>query len=150
MGSNCRKGFLGYDESMDEFPGFSALFSIGYVSDREFRGDFDSGDCFRLTRGEEQPSEAITLTHAMGRGIPRRVVFATSPYAIVLHGEVVSTLRERGVSGWSTYPVIVVDKSGSRHDDYFGLSITGRCGPVSNRRSRAVEKHVGWKRSFHA
>jgi hypothetical protein len=39
-------------------------------------------------------------------------------------------LESNAMTGWITYPVSILDREGNQISDYYGLAITGRCGPV--------------------
>jgi len=44
-------------------------------------------------------------------------------------------LVENNITGWKTYPIKIYDKKGNSLKDYFGLSITGKCGSIINEKS---------------
>jgi hypothetical protein len=130
------------DVGMDVFPGFSQLFQVIPDCDREFRGSLTSGNFLQVTRGEVEPDGVLTLRHRMGRSEPGLVVFPLSPFAFYLKQAVVSLLEDRGLTGWSSYPVMVIDEAGREYPDYAGLVVRGRCGRVSNRHSTAFKKQA--------
>ena len=51
-------------------------------------------------------------------------------------------LQETKLTGWKTYPIILLDKKGQRVDGYHGFSILGRCGPIDYSKCEIVEKRV--------
>jgi hypothetical protein len=51
---------------------------------------------------------------------------------------VIQLFQENAFSGWSTYPVLARGKDGEQLDGYYGLSVTGRCGPIDNSMSEEV------------
>jgi hypothetical protein len=69
---------------------------------------------------------------------------------VIVHRRVIDLLRENRFTGWETYPVIVVDREGRSHLDYYGLVITGRCGAVDLARSVVVlsKYPTGWYPHF--
>ena len=54
--------------------------------------------------------------------------------------EMVSSLQEAGISGWSTYPVELFGKQGEPLGTYHGLIVHGRCGAVDKSRSVRTTK----------
>jgi hypothetical protein len=65
---------------------------------------------------------------------------------MIISARVLQILRGQGFTGWSTYPVSVVDKYGVAIEGYSGLAITGRCDAVDIARSSVVirEYSGGW------
>ena len=58
----------------------------------------------------------------------------------LISNKVVSLLMDNQISGWSTYPVRIVGKSGNAIEGYSGLSIIGRCGKIFDDRAEIIEK----------
>lgn len=119
------------------FPGFSDLYTLDDpVASRPYRADFREDDHgLPLSRGEVTTEVPVGLTWAMGGGAPGDVVWSTSVHPLVVHARVAEVLRAHAFTGWGTYPVTVVARSGVEHHDYVGLAVTGRCGPVDLARS---------------
>ena len=134
------------------FPGFAALHLLNESTSRkEYRAKFDAHDRgIALSRAEDSSRTPVGLTWAMGGGTPGDVIWTTSAAPVVVHARVVALLREHAFTGWATYPVTVAAKSGDLHPDYFGLAITGRCGPIDLARSAValVEYPGGWVPHF--
>lgn len=133
---------------MRNFPGFDHLYLLSDpLSNRPLRGDFEEkADCLALTRGETKAEKEVRISWAMGGAIPSDFIWTTSAHPVIAHRRVMDLLREHGVTGWSTYPVTVTDKTGQAHLDYEGLTIVGRCGPADLSRSVVVlsEYPAGW------
>jgi hypothetical protein len=133
---------------MKNFPGFDRIYLIrDPFSKRVLRGQFEAmADCLALTRGEANVSEKIRVSWAMGGANPSDFIWTTSAHPLIVHRRIVDLFREHSITGWSTYPVIVIDKAGHSHLDYEGLKIIGRCGPVDLSRSVIVpsEYPAGW------
>ena len=51
-------------------------------------------------------------------------------------------LEENAFTGWKTFAVKLLDKNGSEIQDYFGLSITGRCGEIDYSKAEIIEKRL--------
>jgi hypothetical protein len=79
----------------------------------------------------------------MGGQAPSDVVWTDDGILVFISKRVVDALSAGGFTGWATIPAIVHAQSSSRRPrylglDYFGLAITGRCGPVVPERSTFV------------
>lgn len=57
---------------------------------------------------------------------------------VIVSQKAKDTFEALGLTGWTTYEVDVRSKEDLEIPGYYGLSITGRCGPVQWRRSRIV------------
>lgn len=53
-----------------------------------------------------------------------------------------SVLEHNNLSGWKSFPVKVYDVKGNEVSDYYGLSITGRCGATKYDQSEIIEKRL--------
>jgi hypothetical protein len=139
------------------FPGFEKLFTFSDpMATRPYRGMFGPnraiGDrtnldlAIGLSRGEATIEQPVQVSHAMGSGIPGDVVWTTLGTPLIVHARIVELLQAHGFTGWSTYPVALVTKSGEASADYVGLTIHGRCGRVDLSRStiELVEYPGGW------
>ena len=76
---------------------------------------------FRSKKGASgsRAYDLIGTTHVILKLISARVVSALAPF-----------------TGWTTYPVEVYGRKGELIPGYRGLAVTGRCGPIDNRRSQ--------------
>ena len=122
------------------FPGFADLFSISDpVASRPYRGEIDRGElAVDLSRAEASTDHPIIVSWAMGSPEPGDIVWTTYAAPLIVHTRVIDLLAHHKFTGWTTYPVEVHTKSDRLVPDYFGLSITGRCGRVDLSRS-AIE-----------
>jgi hypothetical protein len=128
------------------FPGFDHLFLVrDPLSNRAFRGRVEPAvHTIELTRGESSFDTPLSVAWAMGGRSPSDIIWTTCANLLIAHQRVNDILQEAGFSGWQTYPVSVIDKSGTRHDDYLGLQVTGRCGPSEAARSTIyLEEYPG-------
>jgi hypothetical protein len=89
-----------------------------------------------LKRAELRPEQPVRIDWYMGRKVPEDVIWAAT--APIVSGKFIALLQENGFTGWTTYPVEVFDKAGTRVEDYSGLAVTGRCGPVDRSKSMSV------------
>lgn len=94
-------------------------------------------DPFALTRGEYVPPAPIVFEYSSG-GKPRDLIGTEFPEIDLVSQRVIDVLRSSGFKGWSTYPVIVLSKSGEHIEGYHGFAVTGRCGPIDDSMSRRV------------
>jgi len=119
------------------FPGFDQLFTMSpVVSPRGFTADVDLGGVptLQALRGEREVRDA-TARWAMGRKEPEAVVWTRDVDTRLFRADVLAALSEAGCSGWRGYPVDVRGRDGRSFSGYFGLVVTGRCGPLQPERS---------------
>ncbi len=110
--------------SPDNLPSFFCLADAG--SNSAFRGgaELHSKVMWPLVRGERQATEPVRIRHTMG-SILRDFLWAEL-YPLV-NDRIKELLTASRLTGWSTYPVEVLDKNGHQVAGYHGLSIVGRC-----------------------
>lgn len=97
------------------------------LSTAAFRGDTDkeSYEYMRLAkRGEQSSERRVLVRQDLGR---KPFDFIWVSLAPIIHQRVIEVLRLCGATGWSTYPVEIVDKADGPVREYHGLSVTGRC-----------------------
>jgi hypothetical protein len=66
------------------------------------------------------------------------LIWTSQGVPIVVSDRVIGILSEEGFTGWDTYPVTVVGQDGRVIENYRGLAITGRCGPLDSSMSLVV------------
>jgi hypothetical protein len=122
---------------MGGFPGFDRLFALhDPLASRPFRGRFEHHNTgFELSRGEEDVRRPILVRWDMGGAVPMDVVWTTSVHPLIVSSRLVDLLEENRITGWSRYPVTVLDREGDEADTYYGLVVTGRCGVIDLTRS---------------
>jgi len=49
-------------------------------------------------------------------------------------------LEQTGLTGWKTFEIKIVGKSGIELNDYYGLTITGHCGKIDESKSEIIRK----------
>lgn len=54
----------------------------------------------------------------------------------------INILEENLISGWKTYSIKVFDKEQQENNEYVGLSITGKCGPIDYAKSERLFKQL--------
>jgi hypothetical protein len=59
---------------------------------------------------------------------------------MVVSSRLVDLLKAEHATGWSTYPLTLLDKRGKRVPGYCGLAVTGASGPIEWKRSERVLK----------
>jgi hypothetical protein len=134
------------------FPGFDHIYELNDpLSDRVFRGEIDGDvNCIGWIRGEADPGRTVRVGWGMGGACPGLVIWTTSAHPLIVHRRISNLLREKGVTGWRSYPVQVVDKGGEAYSDYEGIGIVGRCDPIDLSRSVVTLKKFpgGWFPQF--
>ncbi|MCR9115715.1 MAG: hypothetical protein NXI22_02060 [bacterium] len=88
-----------------------------------------------LLRGEWRPDAPLKINWSMGRPSPEEIARGRSVAWFYLSPSIQELFSEHGLTGWSTYPIELADKSGDICMGYAGLSITGRCGPIQRERA---------------
>ena len=71
----------------------------------------------------------------MGGKKPGQFVFTSYVSVMMLGADMVSSLQEAGISGWSTFPVELFGNRGEPFGTYHGLVVHGRCGALDKSRS---------------
>jgi hypothetical protein len=125
------------------FPGFERAFKISDpLADRPYRGRIDTelrwNDEFSFLRAESMPDRPLPIRHAMGEAVPRDFIWTTMATPVVVSQRFIDILLDNRFTGWSTYAVEVYSKAGDLLPGYYGLSITGRCGPIEYEKSQVI------------
>lgn len=128
-----------------QFPGFTHIYELSDAFlTRPLRATAELvlGEPFALTRGERRPKEPLAFVHRMGGKVPSDVIWTGYVVIHIFADRVVELLRQKGFTGWSTYPVEVRGKDGEVFPGYHGMSFPGRCGPIENARSTIVYEQM--------
>ena len=127
----------------NQFPGFDDVYLLtSGNSSNEFVGEMDlmGLDEFDLLRGHSTPLKRLQVKWAMGKAVPSDVIWTTLAIPVLFSTRVISILESNGFSGWSKYPVNVLDKNGNTVAGYYGISIIGRCGETDESRCERVNR----------
>ena len=92
----------------------------------------------RYFLGEVVPREPVVFKRERG-SLARDLMGGTYITNKFVSQAFVDALESNGITGWSTYPVRLFDKSNQELPGYYGLVVTGRSGPLDESRSRVVE-----------
>ena len=108
---------------------------------RYIEADYDAfeGLVRAVFRGDPWTKPPLKLTHLKG-GQPADFVWTDYPPITVISQRMVDLFSEHRFTGWTTYPVEIYDKKGSRLSNYHGLAITGRAGGEDYRRGSVIDK----------
>ena len=83
-----------------------------------------------LLLAKEVPIEPIVCDY-FSRSRPMDLITTTYGAEINLVSQkVIDSLQRVEATGWSTFPVEVIGKNNKLVPGYYGLSVTGRCGPI--------------------
>lgn len=96
-------------------------------------------DLDRLSQGAIQVSDPIQFDVAQGSGICD-FLWTQLVTPVCISKRVVRLLQKSDVSGWSTYPVEVIDDKGRLLADYHGLVVSGAICLADYTRSNVVTK----------
>ena len=62
------------------------------------------------------------------------------PSLYIISDKLKILLGENHFTGWKTYPIRLFDKKNNEIFGYHGFSITGRCGPIDEKKSPIIER----------
>lgn len=122
------------------FPGFNSIYTLSDpLINPPFRGTVEttSYKARALVRGEVNPKTPIVMRYQMG-GVSKDFIWTTNVGVMMVNRKVVDLLKANGFKGWDTYPVEVHGKNDETIKGYYGIAITGRCGPIDNSKSKTV------------
>lgn len=125
---------------MPKAPPFSTLFLLSEPVSNEtaVRGSVEHGAVLGLDATGEPESPPVRVLHAGGSGYADFVW--TDEGLVCVSDRLVRTLSVNAVTGWETFPVDLLTKAGRPREDYSGLRITGRCGPLDYSESERIDK----------
>ena len=126
-----RRAFAGFDRlyELSDPPPYPQLCGTLAVDDYE--------DLIGLVRGERRPPQPLPVH--LDRDAPSGdVIWLENVAGALVSERVVGLFHQRGLRGWTTYPVTVIDLSGAARPGYHGLAVTGRCGPLDWSHSRPL------------
>ncbi len=112
-----------------------------------FRGHWESElDPGKVSRAECSVDKPVMIYWAMGKSSPGKLIWTTSFFSIIVRRDFAQALSESGITGWSSYEVIVVNGALEPSSDFVGLAIRGRCGALDYRNSKIELKEYpgGW------
>lgn len=131
--------------STSEFPGFDRIYTLqhaavqGALRLHPIEDDLPFSDLFL---GVVQPPSRIAFRLDAGRKA-YDLVGTTTGILRLLSARFVATLRDVGASGWNAVPVDILPSRGTADDAaYHMLTVTGRCGPLDQRRTRIVRREA--------
>jgi hypothetical protein len=99
------------------------------------RGPLSTQDKDALLRGEHRPNIPVDTRHLVGRRLGDIIWAEIYP---LVSERVVHALDESGLTGWTTYPVVLRDERGKIVPGFHGLAIVGRCRSVDIDESRTI------------
>lgn len=92
---------------------------------------------FGLTQAITKPVTPVIFNYSSGSVL--RDVISANPPVLLINDRVFNLLTKRGITGWTTYPVVVYGKDNIEITGYHGLAVTGRCGPIDDKKSKWVK-----------
>lgn len=91
---------------------------------------------FALARGEDRPSVPIEFVRAEGAML-HDLLGTTYASLVLVSARFRAVLEEEGFTGWTTFPVKVVDPD-AQLGGYGGLAVIGRCGAIDDSLSEEI------------
>jgi len=92
---------------------------------------------FALVLGEDRPAEPLELVRAEGR-VPYDLIGTTYASLCLVSAKFQGVLKEHGFTGWTTFPVRIIDDDDGALRGYEGLAVTGRCGAIDDSLSERI------------
>lgn len=100
------------------------------------------GDCENLVLGEYSEIDfPIIFKQECGKK-PHDVLDTGTATLFLISSKMKAILEENNLTGWRTFPVKIYDKQENEIQDYYGLSVIGRCGPIDYSKSEIIEKSM--------
>ena len=96
---------------------------------------WDWGLAFDILRGVRRPPIKLTFQQVR-KSKMYDLLWAGIPHVIPVSSLLVDILKAEGATGWSTYPIALVDRDGAVIHGYHGLSVHGTAGRPQWQRSR--------------
>jgi len=113
------------------------------LTNSAFRGEVGDLELYvemeRAKLGEGRPRKTPVIRRQMGWKLCDFIWVSMVP---LIHQRVVDLLALGGVSGWSSYPVKVIDRKGEELDTYHGLCVVGRCESIYVDRREVVYRDL--------
>jgi len=99
-------------------------------------------DHIKLIRGEYEGIEfPILFKHEYGRKY-KDVIDTGRINFFLISDKFKNVLKENKLTGWQVYPIKLVDKKDNEIFGYHGLSINGRCSPITFEKSKIIEQQL--------
>jgi hypothetical protein len=135
-------------------PGYDHLYLLeDPVSNVFFRADFALNELDALPSGlyemfsksgynlHPPPDSPPRLYHGMGRAQPSDIVWPMAAMPPFISDRVIGLLTDHNVTGWSSFPVEIIDRHGTLHRTHHRLMITATpCGPIDWLRGELIER----------
>lgn len=92
-----------------------------------------NSDYYNILKGTVKPPEPFVYAVESGRKCADILTTTLCVLEAFSH-RFITLLREHNLSGWDSYPIVLVDKKGNEIGGYYGLIILGQCGEVDKSR----------------
>jgi hypothetical protein len=90
-----------------------------------------------LLYGVDIPSQPIIFDYFKGSKL-RDVLPTGYGYLLLFSARIISLLSKNNITGWKTFPVEVFSKERKHIEGYYGFTVSGRCGPKNNSKSKKI------------
>lgn len=97
----------------------------------------DDFDPFALLRAEARPTQPVRFSQSTG-GTPRDILGTGDAALFLVSDRFSQVLRDKHFTGWISYPVEILKNDGGTLSGYEGFAVTGRCGPLDQRKRLSV------------
>jgi hypothetical protein len=93
-----------------------------------------------LTRGNYQHiSFPVIFKHSMGKKKLTDLVDTGHPSFFLISDRFKKLLEDNQITGWKTYPIVLLEKNGQEISGYHGFSVIGSCFPEDYSQSKVIE-----------
>src|SRR5829696_8570468 len=102
-----------------------------------------------LLRGKKELPSTVIARWCSGSATPGHLIWACVFFPIFSKA-LLAALSNEKLTGFESHPISLIGKSGERIRDYFGIQVTGRCGPADLRDSSVIVREYpgGWFPEF--
>ncbi len=101
----------------------------------------ESNSQWRLIAGEYNCDHPIIFKHVYGKKL-EDILDTGWPSLYLISDKMKNILEQENLTGWKTFIIQVLDKSGQEIKGYHGLSITGKCGSIDFSQCELIEKQL--------
>lgn len=85
------------------------------------------------------PVEFNQDTDDQGRDL-KDIIETGWPSLYLISKKTLDIFKKNSFTGWNVFPIEVFDKKGKEIKNYYGFSVTGRCGSISFDKSKSIKK----------
>lgn len=121
---------------------FSTSFQVYPMDLNSKKDENDLSDVVKLLMGDYSHIDfPVIFKHKYGKKLDDLIRTGTA-ILYLLSEKMKLVLEGSHLTGWEKFPVKILDKKDIEIPGYYGLSITGRCGPIDYNKSNIIKKQL--------